>query len=225
MHLLLTDRLTCPRCGPTFGLILRSDRLADRRVVDGGLGCANCRHVYPIRGGVADLRGGEGGEDGGGAPERPAASPQPTGGPDEEALWGERLHALLGIAAGTGQVALVGPAAGHAPHLAARLRQVGLEVEVATVTDAPTPAAPGVSRILTSGRLPFYDRVLRGAVMQGPDERAGSRGEGLLAEALRCLGPGGRLVVLAPWQGVANALGAAGLDVLLDTPEAVVGGR
>ena len=30
MQLLLTDRLSCPRCGPGFGLILLADRLADR---------------------------------------------------------------------------------------------------------------------------------------------------------------------------------------------------
>ena len=43
MHILLTDTLTCPRCGPDFGLILLAERIEGRRVMDGHLGCANCR--------------------------------------------------------------------------------------------------------------------------------------------------------------------------------------
>ena len=58
MHLLLTDRLTCPRCGPSFGLILLADRMNDRRVVDGVLGCPNCRDGFPVRDGFGDLRAG-----------------------------------------------------------------------------------------------------------------------------------------------------------------------
>lgn len=49
MHLLLTDILSCPRCGPEFGLILLADRIEARRVLAGILGCANCRSKYPIR--------------------------------------------------------------------------------------------------------------------------------------------------------------------------------
>ncbi len=30
MHLLLTDRLTCPRCGPDHGLILLAREIVDR---------------------------------------------------------------------------------------------------------------------------------------------------------------------------------------------------
>ena len=56
MHLLLTDRLTCPRCGPEFGLVLLADRLEDRRVLEGALGCPNCRDRYPVRDGFGDLR-------------------------------------------------------------------------------------------------------------------------------------------------------------------------
>lgn len=56
MHILLTDILSCPRCGPEFGLILLADRIEARRVLAGTLGCANCRSKYAIRDGVADLR-------------------------------------------------------------------------------------------------------------------------------------------------------------------------
>src|SRR5687768_18278693 len=56
MHITLTDRLTCPRCGPGAGLIVLMDVVADRRVVSGSLGCPVCRERYPIAGRVADLR-------------------------------------------------------------------------------------------------------------------------------------------------------------------------
>ena len=38
MHILLTDLLFCPRCGPQHGLILLANRLEERRVLDGWLG-------------------------------------------------------------------------------------------------------------------------------------------------------------------------------------------
>ena len=56
MYILLTDALTCPRCGPDFGLLVLADRMAERRVIEGALGCANCRSSYPIRNAAADLR-------------------------------------------------------------------------------------------------------------------------------------------------------------------------
>lgn len=52
MHLTLTDKLTCPRCGPDSGLILLADRIRDRRVLEGSLDCADCMERYPIRGGL-----------------------------------------------------------------------------------------------------------------------------------------------------------------------------
>ncbi|GIS79943.1 MAG: hypothetical protein CM1200mP14_15090 [Gammaproteobacteria bacterium] len=56
MHVLVADRLTCSRCGPEFGLILRADQTHDRRVTEGVLGCPNCRDQYPITDGFGDLR-------------------------------------------------------------------------------------------------------------------------------------------------------------------------
>src|SRR5688500_5224211 len=60
MHLTLTELLVCPRCGPPFGLVLLADRVENRRVLEGWLGCANCRERYPVAGGFADLRTGPG---------------------------------------------------------------------------------------------------------------------------------------------------------------------
>ncbi|HEV2146362.1 MAG TPA: Trm112 family protein, partial [Longimicrobiaceae bacterium] len=107
MHILLTDVLRCPRCGPEFGLVLLADGVEDRRVSGGRLGCANCREAYPIRGGETDLRvpGGER------LPEAEGAR-----GGEEEAV---RLAALLGLTEAWGSVLLVGAGADLADSLAA----------------------------------------------------------------------------------------------------------
>ena len=99
MQLLLTDRLACPRCGPGFGLVLLADRMVDRRVHEGTLGCPNCRDSFTVHAGFADLR----------APPRGAlqpglAGPDPARTPDGErdtALAKKDMHKAELIAAST----------------------------------------------------------------------------------------------------------------------------
>ena len=82
-------------------LVLLADQLADRRVLMGSLGCANCRGRYPIEDGYCDLR-----------------SP-PSEGYDlsdvVESAPGDAvtLGALLGVTKGPGEVALLGSLASH----------------------------------------------------------------------------------------------------------------
>src|SRR5690606_33440071 len=112
MHVLLTDRLTCPRCGPAFGLILLAERAEERRVQKGVLGCPNCRDSFPIDDGFGDVR----------APPRRGVPAGLAGGPDPrptDAAESERLAALLGVAEGPGTLALVGGPARHGEALAA----------------------------------------------------------------------------------------------------------
>jgi len=201
----MTDRLTCPRCGPAFGLILRADRLEDRRALEGGLGCPNCREVYPISGGAGDLR----------PPPRQDTAPAPL--PEPEPGRVEVAHALLGVAEGPGEMAFLGRAARFAPLLSSRIP----DVEVAAVDAAVLSweEAPGVSRLLAGARLPFADRKLRGVLLEG--EGAAD----LLREAARIVAPGHRVVVLDAPQGTAGTLMAAGLTVKLDQEGVVVAGR
>src|SRR5690606_2475537 len=130
MHIQLTDVLTCPRCGPTTGLIVLADRLVDRRVLEGALGCPNCRTRYPIRGGVADLWPTEGTSQAeSGAPGEAAS------GVDEgEAAF--RLAALMGVTRGPGFSLIVGGSAWLAPAVAAMIEQL----EVVAVTLGPRGA-------------------------------------------------------------------------------------
>jgi uncharacterized protein YbaR (Trm112 family) len=205
MHILVTDRLTCPRCGPDFGLILFADELKDRRVISGSLGCPNCRERYPVRDGLADLR----------------PSPRPLLGASEPAAAHEepeaavRLAALLGVEEGPGLVLLMGPAAGHAVRLAEMLPEIEV---IAIYPDVGRGReSEGVSRMAVGDRLPFRTGSVRGAVLEG-----GTR-EALLSEALRSLSPGSRLVCLRTGSGTAAEIAAHGGKVLLKSETALVG--
>lgn len=239
MHLLLTDRLTCPRCGPDFGLILLADVVEDRRVLEGMLGCSNCREQYPVREGFADLRPPprgplpEVGEGAGGAPAGgESGGPEvEAGGPDAGAAEGAdyweslRLAALLGIEKGPGFALVYGPASRAASRIAGMVEE--LEVVAAWTRAATWEEESGVSRLTTSLPLPFYPGTLRGAILS-PEGPAGGEGlegaleEGLLEEAVRAVLPGGRVVVLDAPPGTRERLEEGGCEVLLEEQGVVV---
>src|SRR3954447_12829389 len=100
MHILLTDVLSCPRCGPAFGLVLLADRVEDRRVLEGRLGCPNCREQYPVVAGALDARLPA---ERAGAADDAAGDAAATGGVDD-AEAAVRLAALLGLAEVRGTV-------------------------------------------------------------------------------------------------------------------------
>jgi hypothetical protein len=208
MHLLLTDRVTCPRCGPSFGLILLANRLDDRVVLEGRLGCPNCRDSFTIEGGFADLR----------APPRGALPEGLAGVPSTEVSEdAERIVALLGITVGPGTVALVGGPARHASAVAASSE----DVQVAGV-DADLhewPEAPRISRLIAAPGLPFFGSTLRAVAVDG---RLGSE---WLAEAARVVAPGGRIVVTRASKETAEGLRSFGLSVLAAEAETVVAAR
>ena len=206
MHILLTDVLRCPRCGPRFGLILLADLVEERRVVSGRLGCPNCREAYPVAGGEPDLRvpGGE---------PLPAAEPLPAD-LREAAV---RTAALLGLAEARGSVLLVGAGAELAEELASLLP----EVEVVAGAGAPVGgAAPtAVNRVAGSRPLPFADASFRGVALFG------ASAAGLAEEGARVLAAPGRLLVEGAPAGTAALLAGVGLRVLLEQESIVVGER
>jgi uncharacterized protein YbaR (Trm112 family) len=170
MHILLTDILTCPRCGPGFGLILLADRVEDRRVRAGRLGCSNCREKYEIRDGTVDF----------GAPTEQFDQ-------TVDGAGAERLAGLLGVTRGPAFLLLAGPSAAHAPAIAGMLD----DVEVVTINAvAESDVVPGINRILAGGpQLPIASAKIAGVALTGPAADA------LLDEGARAVSPVGRLVL------------------------------
>jgi uncharacterized protein YbaR (Trm112 family) len=216
MYILLTDILSCPRCGPDFGLIVLAERIEARRVLEGALGCANCRERYPIRGGVADLRSAEaeaGAAAGASAQEPPAPETAAEEGPEAAVRW----LALLGVTEGPANILVTGPATRVAPLMARRVEH--LEVVAAGARAEQAEAEPGVTRIAVAGRLPFHDRSLRGVVLTGASADA------LLEEGVRCTAVLGRLVLSPAPADAGPRLAAAGMRVLASADGTIVASR
>lgn len=211
MHLLLTDRLTCPRCGPTFGLILRADRLIDRRVHDGVLGCPNCRDSFQVVDGFADLRPPPRGEVGPGLVGSPEAWAGDAG--DEAS----RVVALLGIERGPGTVALVGSPARHAASLVGAVED--LLVAALDPDLRAWPEVERVSRLVSESGLPFFSRALRGVVVDG------RMGNDTLIEAARVVAPMSRVLVMSAGDDAREVLEQAGLSILAAESEMVLAAR
>lgn len=177
MYILLTDHLTCPRCGPDFGLILLAGRIEERRVLEGELGCSNCREQYPVRDGFADLRPRP-------APELERPDEEPVPGGREDAL---RLAGLLGITEGPGFSLVVGPSARLAPGIAELVE--GLEVVAVQPELVAWEEQAGVSRMAAGDPLPLATASMRAVALTGPAADA------LLEDGARVLFPGGRLIL------------------------------
>jgi uncharacterized protein YbaR (Trm112 family) len=213
MHILLTDILSCPRCGPDAGLILLADRIAERRVVEGTLGCARCRGRYPIHEGIADLR----------VAEAPTEAPADDESRGETASSSEpqdaafRLAALMGVAEGPGIVVIAGPAAALAGGVADLIEQI--EVVAARDSTASVAARPGVSVIAVTDRLPFYSGRIRAVALTGD---AANR---LLEEGARAIVPGGRLVLDPAPTDATERVTRAGLRILAQQDHTLVAAR
>lgn len=208
VHLLLTDRLTCPRCGPRFGLVLLARRVVDRRVLEGTLGCPNCRDGFEVRGGFGDLRAPPRGT----LPAGRAGDPTPATPADVE-----RIAALLGVTEGPGTLALVGEPARLAPALVELVS--GVEVAALDADLARWPEVPGVSRLVSRPGLPFYDQTLRGVAVDG------TLGPGWLREAARVVARLSRVVVTSAPADGARVLEDVGLKVLAAEAGTIVAAR
>lgn len=206
MHIVLTDITTCPRCGPEFGLVILADRIEDRHVREGSLGCANCRTSYPVRGGVADLRW----------PPEPAPSSS-TGGaaqtttpPDDDEERPFRLAALLGVTEPGPPLLISGQAPGFVRAVQGHVPDAGV-VGIGTTPpdDADQAGSVGMGWVVHAERLPFRDRSISGVALTGGATLS------TLVEALRCLRRGARLVIDPAPEGIAELVTSAGGELLL----------
>ncbi len=210
MHLLLTDRLICPRCGPGHGLILLAEQVEGRRVREGVLGCSNCRERYVVTGGVGDLR----------PPPRSPLSPGPhLPSPDEEEVV--RTAALLGVTEGPAFLLFMGAAGVFAPGVA-RLLPEGVESVVAGTASVGAFGHEGVkiSRMTVGeGFLPLFPGVMRAVAIPGPDL------EGWGGELHRVLAKGSAVVVLEPMDDSREILENEGFRIRVSESEAILATR
>lgn len=210
MHLLLTDRLTCSRCGPTFGLILFADRLEERRVIEGAMGCPNCRDRYPVRAGLGDLR-----------PQPRAELPEPAPPGSDVAIDADRVAAVaaaMGLGVGGGNALLLPGAAALARPLSRTLGE--MEFVVADPDARAWPEETGISRVIPGPVLPFFDGTVRGVAVA-----ARALDAPLASEVARVLAHRHRLVVLDPDDSVASLLQGVGLAEHTEAPGLLVAGR
>ena len=207
MHLFLTDRTICPRCGPGFGLILLAHEVLDRRVFEGDLGCSNCREQYPVRAGFADLR----------PPPRTSLVQTQSDTSSEPVELEEtvRLGALLGVTEGPGTLLIKGPKARFAQAITDLIG--GVEVVAEGLDLLPAAETEGVSRLLAGRRIPFMSDTFRAVLMSG------EIGSSDLDEAARVVGHGGRVVVLDAPRGKSGQLEALGFTILLEEGGVLVG--
>lgn len=203
MHLVLTDVLTCPRCGPAQGLIVFSQRMEERRILEGALGCPNCETQYPIRNGLADLLAA--GQEAG-SWEGPVSSELPDA---------FALAALLGITEGPGFALLLGASADVAAEIARGVPKLELVVAGAGATEANEQS--GVNRLRCSAAVPLRDGSMRGVVLLQDVAAATMR------EVVRLLGPGARLIARGAHEK--GELERAGLRVLAHDANTVVAER
>ena len=200
MHIVVTDVLTCPRCGPEFGLIVLAERMEGRAVMEGRLGCANCRDQYPIHEGVPDLRR---------AP--PVSGWEPASGDADRAL---RFAALLGVGHAPGSVLVYGADAallGGIAELLPNARVIG-----AAPGDLPGATQAGLDWVLIDDQVPLRSGSLRGVAFATPPN------EELIAEALRALAPGAHLLLDPAPAGVGERLRSRGAELLLEQDGAAV---
>jgi len=179
MFIEAVDAFRCPRSHEHTWLVASADRLEDRDIVTGELGCPVCGARYPIVDGVADFRG---------AAASAASVPHgvtPAAERSERAL---RAAALLGLTEPGGLVVLAG-AWGEAAHEVAAL------VERVHVLAIDPPAAVssgfGVSVARAAEVLPLGPESVRAIALD-----AAHAGPSFLASGVDALRPSGRL--LAP---------------------------
>jgi len=142
----LTDHLRCPADHAEQYLVLLPDRIVERSVIAGRLGCPVCGRTWAVAEGVAEL---------GGPPPAP---------PSGAALDPAAMHVLLGLSGPGGYAALVGSAAEAWRGLTAELKGVGL---VAVNPPAGVADAAPLLSVVRAPLIPLKARSLRGVVLGG----------------------------------------------------------
>jgi len=180
MFIEVVDAFRCPRPHELLWLVASADRLEDRDILTGELGCPVCGARYPIVDGVADFRP---------AGARTPGPGAPVAMPSELADRAIRAAALLGLTEPGGMVVLAG-AWGDAAHEVAALVE-GIHVLAVDPLGAVSSGF-GVSVARAPDILPLRPESARAVALD--DAHAGAA---LLESSVAALKPSGRLLVPA----------------------------
>lgn len=175
MFIELVDTLRCLAPHADTWLVATVERLEHRHIIEGRLGCPECRAEYPVRRGIADFTRGE-----------QVVRAHEAAVPDESELL--RAGALLDLRSEGGTIVLGGRWSGLAAALAGTY---GVQALVVNPPDAWATAA-GASALLVTHGLPIAEGSVRGVLLD-----ACTSGSPLLASAVRALRSGGRLIAPA----------------------------
>lgn len=168
MFIELVDHLRCPADHEEQYLVLLPDRIEDRWVRAGRLGCPRCGRTFVLSDGVLDL----------------GAAPPP--GETATALVPGALAPLAGLNGPGGYLTLVGSPGDDWRGVAELIPGVSL----VAVNPAPeTKDQPGIS-VIRGDSLPLKSRSMRGVVLGRPY----GEDPAWLGEAVRVLLPGLRIV-------------------------------
>jgi hypothetical protein len=171
MFIELTDHLRCPREHEEAYLVLLPDRVEDRDVRDGRLGCPICGWETAFTEGVVDF--------GGGTPATRSTD-----------LTVDAVRTFLGLSGPGGFAALVGGPASLAQELGEQQPGVGLVL----VNPPAGTAAALPSSVVRAGRLPLKAASMRGIVLG----RDASGESDWVRDAIGAVLPGLRFVVEGP---------------------------
>lgn len=128
-----------------------------------------------------------------------------------------RLAAFLGLAEGGSYALIIGGAVRLAREIAALVE--GLEVIAVNPPESRVARGAGVSRLLVADRLPITSASLRAVALTA------GMAEAWLAEAVRVLLPGGRLVIEGAPANIRARLPDLGLMIVAEDLEAIVAVR
>jgi hypothetical protein len=171
MFIELTDHLRCPRDHDEAFLVLLPDRVENRDVKSGQLGCPVCGWETSFTDGVVDFGGGEWSK-------------------DATALSAEAVKTFLGLTGPGGFAAMVGGPAALSAELSAQIRGVSWVL----VNPPEGTAAVLPSSVVRAARLPLKAASMRGIVV-GRDYASDAV---WVRDAVEAVLPGLRFVVEGP---------------------------
>lgn len=182
MFIELAEYLRCHGDHEETYLVMTPDRVENRVVLEGTVGCPRCRREYRIEEGLVDFL----------PPDVRYTPPEPAAG-----VAPETIRALMGMTGPGGYAVLLGSAGSLAPALARLLDGVHL---VTVNPPAMVKSTPEISRLRAIDRIPLRGSMAR-AVVVGAEHASAP----WLEDACRILLRGLRLVSLTETPGPVGA--------------------